>query len=200
MKPTFNAISAEGVKLVSFNIDTCGFFARSLEDLQLVADVFNLGWNSPPAAMSLSEAHVAFVKTPVWPMAGPSTIAAMQKAASILQDHGVKVEEVELPDEFCDARALKWIHKTVLSVEAQSAFLMEYRMDRDKLDANIRGLVENESNLTLQDMVEAVDKYASMRSSFDRFAANFSAIITPSAVDVAPLGLDDMGDSSFNSL
>lgn len=200
MKPTLNAISAEGVKVVSFNIDTCGFFARSMEDLQLVADVFALGKDDPLKTVSLKEARVAFIKTPLWPMAGPGTIAAMEKAAKILEKHGVKVEEVDLPSEFGDAQSLKRTHKTVLNVEAQASFLIEYRMDRTKLDPKIRGLVENISNFTVKETVEAMDRYASMRSTFDKFAADFSAIITPSAIDVAPCGLGDMGDSSFNFL
>jgi Asp-tRNA(Asn)/Glu-tRNA(Gln) amidotransferase A subunit family amidase len=202
MKPTLNAISTEGVKVVSFNIDTCGFLARSMEDLQLVADVFALGKDDPlkTVLVSLKEARVAFIKTPLWPMAGPGTIAAMEKAAKILEKHGVKVEEVDLPSEFSDAQTLRRTHKTVLNVEAQAAFLIEYRMDRTKLSPKIRGLVENVSNFTLKETVEAVDRYASMRSTFDKFAADFSAIITPSAIDVAPRGLGDMGDSSFNFL
>lgn len=200
MKPTLNVISAEGVKVVSFNIDTCGFFARSIEDLQLIADVFALRKDDPLKTASLKEARVAFIKTPLWPMAGPGTMAAMEKAAKILENHGVKVEEVDLPSEFSDVHTLRRTHKTVLNVEAQTAFLVEYRMDKTKLDPKIRGLVENASNFTLKETVEAVDRYANMRSTFDKFAANFSAIITPSAVDVAPHGLDDMGDSSFNFL
>lgn len=33
MKPTYNAISPEGMKTCSITIDTFGFFARSMEDL-----------------------------------------------------------------------------------------------------------------------------------------------------------------------
>lgn len=200
MKPTLNAISAEGVKVVSFNLDTCGFFARSVEDLQLVADVFAIGKIDPLLTVSLKEARVAFIKTALWPMAGPGTILVMEKAAEILQRHGVRVEELDLPSEFSDAQTLRRTHKTVLNVEAHAAFLMEYRMDRMKLNSKIRGLVENVSKFTLQESVEAVNRYASMRCAFDKFAANFSAIVTPSAVDIAPHGLGDMGDSCFNFL
>ncbi|MCJ1271071.1 hypothetical protein MMC22_010970 [Lobaria immixta] len=200
MKPTLNAISAEGVKVVSSNIDTCGFFARSMEDLQLVADVFALGKDDPLKKVSLKEARIAFIKTPLWPMAGPGTIAAMERTAKILEKHGVKVEEVDLPSEFSDAQTLRRTHKTVLNVEAQASFLMEHRMDRTKLNPKLSGLVENISNFTVKETVETMDRYASMRSTFDKFATDFSAIITPSAIDVAPHGLGDMGDSSFNFL
>ncbi|TGO29197.1 hypothetical protein BPAE_0017g00020 [Botrytis paeoniae] len=42
MKPTYNAIPLEGQKICSISLDTLGFFSRSVEDLQLLADVFSL--------------------------------------------------------------------------------------------------------------------------------------------------------------
>ena len=200
MKSTLNAVSAEGVKLVSFNIDTCGVFSRSMEDLELLADIFALGEHGSPKPASLKEARAAFVKIPIWFMAGPGTTAPMEKAAKILGKHGVQVEEIDLPSELGDAQTLKQTHRTVLNGEAQAAFLIEYWMDKTKLNPKIRGLVENASNITLKETVEATDRYATMRSTFDKFAAEYSAIITPSAVDVAPRGLGDMGDSCFNFL
>nr|ODN86714.1 hypothetical protein L203_03962 [Cryptococcus depauperatus CBS 7841] len=50
MKPTFSAISVEGQKAFSPSFDSFGFFARGIEDLQLLADVFALqdDKSSPP--------------------------------------------------------------------------------------------------------------------------------------------------------
>ena len=201
MKPTFNSISPEGIKLVSFNLDTCGFFARSMDDLQLVADLFAFRrFDSPRKELTLRSPRVAFVKTPIWPEAGRSTIAAMEKAAEILQRHDIAVDHVELPPQLNDRDNLRLTHKMVLNGEAEAAFLKEYRLDKDQLSRKIRGLVENKSNFTLKDIVRAIDRYAAMRPIFDDFADDYSAIITPSATDVAPLGLEDMGDAAFNFL
>ena len=182
MKPTHNAISAEGVKLVSFNIDnidTCGFFARSIEDPQLVANVFALGKDEPLKTVPLKETRIAFIKPSFWPSAGSGTVTVMEKAAKILKKHCVLVEEIDLLSEFSNEQTLWRTHRMILDVEAQAAFLMEYRMDKTKLSPKIRSIVENASNFTLKETVEAVDRYARMRSTFDKFAANFSAIITP---------------------
>lgn len=198
MKPTYNAISTEGQKTCAMTIDSFGFFARSIEDLQLVADVFALNDDGPPKDISLKEARVAFMKTPVWPQAGPGTIAAMEKAATILESHDVKVEEVAFPPEFSDLDALKRMHSVVANSDAQEAFLREYRMDKTKLAPEIRNLVENSSKYTRKERLQALDRYASMRPIFDEIAANYSAIITPSAIDEAPLGLNDFGSAAFN--
>ena len=200
MKPTYSTISLEGIKPVSCTIDSFGFFARSIEDLQLVADTFALKDKGPPVMISLEQSKVALLKTPIWPIAGPGTIAAMKKAAEIFKNHGVEVEEVAFPSAFSDVEALKMMHKRVFIAETQVAFLKEYQMDKTKLGSQIRDLVENKPNFAREEIVEALDRYASMRSIFDEIAANFSVTITPSAVDEAPLGLGDMGDSGFNFL
>ncbi|KAL5325135.1 hypothetical protein ACEPPN_006258 [Leptodophora sp. 'Broadleaf-Isolate-01'] len=180
MKPTYNAISPEGQKTCTATIDSSGFFARSMEDLQLLADVLALKDDSPLEEVPLKEARVALMKTPVWPQGGPGTIATMEKAANILRSRGVKVE----------GRGG--------NSDAQEAFLREYRMDKTKLAPEIRHLVENRCNYTRKERVQATDKYASMRTIFDDIAAKYSAIITPSVVDEAPLGLGDFGSAAFN--
>jgi len=198
MKPTYNAISPEGQKTCSITTDTFGFFARSVDDLQLIADVFALEDDGPLRDISLREARVAFIKTPMWHRAGPGTVAAMEKAVTILESCGVKVEQVFFPSEFNDVDFLKRMHNVVANSDAQAAFLREYRMDKTKLDPEICSLVENGSNYTRKERLQALDKYASMRPIFDKIAANYSVIIAPSAVDEAPLGLNDMGSAAFN--
>ena len=198
MKPTYNSISTEGQKTCSVNIDTFGFFARSIEDLQLVADVFALKDNGPTKDISLKEARVAIMKTPMWHRAGTGTVAAMEKAAAILESCGAKVEQVSFPLEFDDCNTLERMHNVVTNSDAQTAFLKEYRMDKSKLHPEICRIVESSSNYSHEEVVQALDRYASMRPIFDKIAANYSAIITPSAVDEAPLGLSYMGSAAFN--
>lgn len=200
MKPTYNAISSEGTKTFSITFDTIGFFARSIEDLQLVAEVLMIEDDEPPNDISLKEASVALIKTPMWPKAGPSTEAAMKQAADILQASGVRVEEIPLPPEIGGSEAFEQMQRIIMKREAQVALLREYRVDKTRIAPSIRRIVENSSNSTHKEQTHAEDTLASIRSVMDKLAANYSAIITPSAVDEAPLGLDDMGSPVFNTL
>ena len=199
-KPTHNAISTEGVKTVAFSIDTCGFSTTSPDDLQFLANVFALHPNNAPQASLSSRPRFALLKTPMWHMAGPSTIAAMEKAVQILERHGMEVDEVGLPFEFGNAASLWQTHETVVNGEARAALRVDYDRDKSKLHTEITDFVENRSAVTPEQHVQAIDKYASLRSSFDRFASSYSAILTPSVIDVAPLGLEYMEDPSFNFL
>ncbi|KAL8849640.1 MAG: hypothetical protein Q9221_005407 [Calogaya cf. arnoldii] len=198
MKPTYNATSPEGQKTCAITIDTFGYFARSIEDLQLITDVFALKDDGSCRDVSLKEARIAVMRTPVWHRAGPGTVAAMEKAVSILQNSGAKVKQVPFPPEFGDYDSLKRMNTVVAQSECQAAFLKEYRMDKSKLNPEIRSIVENSSHYTRKEILQALDKYASMRPIFDQIAAKYFAIITPSAVDEATLGLHDMGSTAFN--
>jgi len=200
MKPSMNVISPEGVKLVAFTIDTVGYMARSMDDLQLVADVFAFRREQSSGTTSLKDARVGFIKSPMWSAAGAGTIAAMDNGAAILRNHGVAVEEVELPPEFGGMARLKSIHSTVLNGEGQAAFLKEYRLNKTELDPRIQAFDDGSITISSEDMVHAQDDYGELRRAFDDLAGSYSAIITPSAVDIAPLGLGDMGSSVFNFL
>lgn len=200
LKPTYNAISTEGQKAFAPTFDTFGFFARSVEDLQLLTDVFGLEDDDPPRITPLEEVSIALIKTPMWPAAGPGTVAAMKQAAIIFEQNGIKVEEVSLPSEVSDADSVKRIQKIITNGEAQVSFLREYRVDKANLAAEIRDIVENTSNITHKEIVEATDTYSSMRHAVNNMAKDYTAILTPSAVDEAPIGLDDMGRATFNTM
>jgi Asp-tRNA(Asn)/Glu-tRNA(Gln) amidotransferase A subunit family amidase len=200
LKPTYNAISPEGQKTFSVTFDTVGFFARSVKDLQLVSGIFALKDDESPRNIPLNEATVALIKTPMWSRAGPGTVSCMQKAAAILKTNGVSVEEVSFPLECDDAPSLEQLQEAIISSESRVAFLREYRMDKKMLGPDICRIVENSANYTNKDRMEAFDKYCSFRPMIDKLAGGYSAIITPSVIDEAPLGLDDMGSPDFNTL
>ncbi|KPM43268.1 hypothetical protein AK830_g3256 [Neonectria ditissima] len=197
LKPTWNAISAEGQKVSSLTLDTFGFMARSIEDLQVLADVFALRDDEPPQAVQLSNARFALVKSPVWPKAGPGTIAAMERAAQILRDAGASVEEVALPPEFDNLLAMQ---NQVLQAEAGVAFYREYNTARDGMSDKLVDMAANIDTCSKKEFLRAFDTIASLRPKFDQIAEGYTAIITPSSVDVAPVGIEWTGNSDFNGI
>ncbi|KAL3473889.1 amidase signature domain-containing protein [Aspergillus californicus] len=199
MKPTYNAISLEGQKTFAHTFDTLGFFARSIDDLQLLADVFAIKDDKSPEDIPPQSVSVALIKTPMWAQAGPSTVAAREKAAAILQNCGAQVEKVPFPPELSDAQALGRIQKVIMSAEAQRSFLREYRVDKAHLAPEICAMVENTANYTNEEVAEALDTYATMRRIINDMAKKYSVILTPSAMDEAPVGLGDMGSATPNT-
>jgi amidase len=195
MKPTWGAISREGVKVCSLNLDTIGFFTRSVADLELLADVFRLEDDEKrPVPFAISGARFAVCKTHVWPEAGPGTQNALALAVKLLRDQGATVEELDLPAEFTAVTAST---SYVFACDANRTFLNEYIRAKDKLDPVIVGFVENALKISNRDHLAALDTLAQLRPKIDAIATGYDAILTPSVVDEAPERLDQTGSPAF---
>jgi Asp-tRNA(Asn)/Glu-tRNA(Gln) amidotransferase A subunit family amidase len=171
-------------------------------DLELIGNIFALEREKNKLEpITLSAISVALIETPFFDQAGNGTRAAMSQASEILKEAGVKsVDKVELPLENDNAETLNRIHKAVFGYEAKNAFLADVRHDKQhELDPKIRKFVEDPKCSNVE-TTEALEAYEHIQTDFDKFARKYYAFITPSAVDIASEGLDDMGTSIFNLL
>ncbi|KAJ6581255.1 amidase signature domain-containing protein [Mycena capillaripes] len=194
-KPTFGAISREGVKFCSLNFDTMGFFSRSTADLELLADAVWLEDDQNPSApFSIESAKFAVCKTHVWPQVGPGTINALDLAVKLLRDQGALVEELELPAEFSSVTKS---HQQAFERDAGTTFVSEYIRAKDNLDPLLVKFVENPSKTSHRDHLTALDNLAQLRPKIDIIASRYDAILTASVVDEAPEGLASTGNAAL---
>ncbi|PSN69367.1 Asp-tRNA Asn/Glu-tRNA Gln amidotransferas-like protein subunit A [Corynespora cassiicola Philippines] len=196
MKPTWNSISREGLKLYSLIFDTLGLYARSVDDLKLLLDAFHLVDDEPQEHFTIKGAKFALLTlpTPEWPEPGPGTAAALKKGTELLRAHGAEVEEITLPDEF---RPMYKYHLQVLSGDGRVAFLPDYQNSKDKLDELLIHHVENKDKHTRKDQLKAFDGLAAMRPKLDALADMYAAVLAPSVLDVAPEGHESTGSAAF---
>lgn len=194
LKPTWGAISREGLAQYSMTCDTLGLYARSVEDLELLSQVFQLADDEPIPAepFPIKGSKIAFCKTHVWAKAGPGTKAAWAKAQELLSAHGASVEEIDLPDDF--GKIADW-HEKVLAGEGRTSFLGNYLLAKDKMHETMTSHVENIKKFSRKAQLEAYDNCARLRPVWDDIANNYDAVITPSVVDEAPIGMDSTGDA-----
>lgn len=205
LKPTWNAINRDGQKIYSLILDTLGLYARSVADLELLADVFALVDDEQPqqptaagAGFSIKGAKFGIMKTMVWAdNVEPGTAAAMDKAAQLLRDQGAQVEDVELPD---DLAALPDWHRVVLDRDGRTAYLPEYRVGKDVLHPQLVGHVENSQGYTHAAHLRAFDSIAAARPRVDALLAGYAAVVTPSVPGEAPLGIAKTGSAVFNCI
>lgn len=194
-KPTWNAITREGQKIYSLILDTLGLYARSVDDLKLLADTFLVFDDEPaPENFTIKGAKFAILKTMVWPDVGAGTAAALDKAISLLHEHGATTEEITLPENLND---LPTWHATVLASEGRTAFLPEYAVAKDKISQQLVGHVENCEKISRKAQVDAFDKISAARPVIDMILSKYDAIITPSVPDEAPLGIEKTGSAAF---
>ncbi|KAJ7074898.1 glutamyl-tRNA amidotransferase subunit A [Mycena belliarum] len=192
-KPTWGAISREGVKICSLTLDTMGFFARSVADLELLAEAVKLEDDEKVhAPFKVVGAKFAVCKTHVWPKVGPGTVDALNLAVQLLRAQGAAVDELELPDEFA---IITTAHQQVLQRDARTSFMSQYIRAKSQLDPQLIEFVENP--ISNRDYLTGLDVLASLRPKMDHILNAYAAILTPSAVDEAPEGLASTGSPAL---
>jgi amidase len=185
-------------------LDTIGFFARSISDIQLISRVFNI--IEPTASPSLSpksisECSFGFVKTDQWnSLASDDLKTVWAKAQDLLTKSGAQVEEVDLGPQFENLAGPNGRIAELTEAEAQTNILREYRIGKDKLDPQVISWAENGRGTTRQRLVQVQDEIATLRPKMDEIAGKYSVLITPSVPGEAPEGLEWTGSPHFCSL
>ncbi|RGP74762.1 amidase [Fusarium sporotrichioides] len=194
-KPTWNSISREGQKMFSIINDTLGLYARSVADLNLLADVFALEDDQPPNPnVLLKGLRIGICKTMVWPQAGYGLVNAMIKAIELLRSNGAIVTEIEFPEHLQDLP--DW-YSTIFNSDGRTAFLPEYRLDKNRIADQLVGHVENRMKISRAAQLKAFDNIAAARPVVDDMLSQFDAVLTPSVPDEAPEGIESTGSAAF---
>ncbi len=196
LKPTWGAVSREGAKLYSATLDTVGWYGRGVDDLRMLAELFEIG-APPPPPPPVSAMRFAVCHTSVWIDAEPASRAALAQAAQRLAAAGAQVTELTLPAAF--DRLPADLHKAVLHGEGRAAFLNLKRQFGDAAHDDFRSRAENRAGITPAMLTEAYDIAAACRAKFDSLAAGYHGILTPSAPGIAPVGRSP-GNPAFNQM
>lgn len=198
LKPTWGLVSFEGVKTYSPTLDTLGWYGRSIDDLALLLEVLApLRPGDAVATPAAGPLRVALCRTPSWDQAEAASQQALIAAAERFRAAGVVVDDLDLPDAFAP---LADLHSLIMRAEGRAAFLADYAAAYDNLDQSFRDQVENVDGYTPDRLTAALDRAACCRPEFDRLAAPYDAVLTPSAPGEAPAGLAATGTALFNRM
>ena len=206
-KPTHGLIPRQGIMKLSRTLDQVGVFARTLEDVALLAEQLTGHDERDPdtrprariafvqtAAMEPPlEPRVAFVKTPHWESAQQDTRAALEELAATL---GAQCEEYTLPDSLREA--WEW-HGTIMQAEMALNLDLEWEKGRERLSEPLRALLERGRATPALDYQKAMARVARLNQGFEELFQNYDAVLTPSAPGTAP-GLETTGDPVFCAL
>jgi Asp-tRNA(Asn)/Glu-tRNA(Gln) amidotransferase A subunit family amidase len=192
MKPTWNTVSAEGVKLGSTTLDTVGWYGRSVADLALVADAFALGDDAVSDFTTLEGARIAIHPTPH--TVESSSRDALEMMTRRLQAAGARTVQLELAE---IVSPLQGLWEVVARLEGRSALLNLERSQPHLLHKEFVDRVNNVAGFTRTNLVDAYDTAARCRVRFDQIAREFDAVLTLSAPGEAPRARTQ-GDNTLN--
>ncbi len=206
-KPTHGLIPRHGILKLSRTLDQAGVFARTLEDIALLAEqITGFDEHDPdtrPRARipfvqwatseSVLDPLLAFVKTPVWERAEDETREAFAELAGVL---GAQCEEIGLPESL--RPAWDW-HRTIMEAEMAANFDLEWEKGRDRLSESLRGQLARGREIRALDYHKALARIPKLIDGFDEIFARYDAVMTPAAAGTAP-GIATTGDPAFCTL
>ncbi len=207
-KPTHGLVPRGGIMRLSRALDQVGLFARSLEDIALLAEQL-AGYDErdpdtrararPAFVATVAEEpplppHLAFVKGPAWDRAEQATREAYAELVATL---GERITEIELPA--TGGQALGW-HRTIMEAEMAASLDREWERGRERLSEPLRALLERGLAVSALEYQRALARIPLLNETFSGLFERFDAIVTPAAPGAAPKGLDSTGDPAFCTL
>lgn len=199
LKPTRGLVDLEGVKALSGELDTLGWFAREPEDLELLGVVLADAWPEGPSLRE-AEAHpappaFAFARTPWWDRADDDGRRAVEDAARRLGAAGARVREVELPERFA---GLPEAQEEVMAFDMARSLAREHEHHADLLSDVLRALLER-GRATARDAAErAVALGAECRAMLAAELEPGEALLVPAVIgEPPPLHAGTTGDPLF---
>ena len=207
-KPSFGLVPRHGILEQSRPLDQVGFFARSVEDLAIVAEpligyderdpdtrmtarprLHEVALQEPPLTPTL-----AFTKTPNWGDADEQTRLAFDELAAALGRH---VLPFDVPALFRDA--WQW-HAAIMEADIARNYRDLYERGRDRLSASLRAQIERGRQVRAIDYNDALDRIVATRRAFDEVFDRCDALMTAAAPGPAPRGLESTGSPAFCTL
>jgi Asp-tRNA(Asn)/Glu-tRNA(Gln) amidotransferase A subunit family amidase len=207
-KPSRGMISRRGVLRTSKSLDQVGAFARSAEDVSLVADALsaydpkdNLSFARPRA-----DCHGGYWQdVPVEPdlvwldMPYDNRLAndAREGLAEVVERLNGRVERIPAPNTFANlVEAQRVIHQFEFCQHLQETL----DAHRDALSEELKTIVKTGRGISADMYAEAISYMEAAEAFFDTFFHDYDAIIAPSAGGEAPKIEDGTGDPIFSTI
>ena len=202
-KPTRGLFSRRGCLETSATLDQPGIFARSLDDLAILADALTGFDATDPASIPrpvprleagyASPAPVeplfAFIDLPY---ADRLTPAMRDGLDGFVQALGDRVERIPAPASFAE---IIDHHATIHRYEFYRALRNDPGLARDQIDDVMKGLLAHGARITKTEYDAACGWLEGTKDWFAAFFNDYDAIIAPSALGEAPPLAGGTGDS-----
>ena len=208
LKPTYGRISRHGIIPFAWSLDHPGPMAKTVEDAAfLLAIVAGPDPHDPSAAIQPVPSFAEDLKAaPRGLTAGipdryfseqssPAAAAAFQEAIRVLEQLGVRMYEVKLPDSF---EAGVKAGRVIMYAEAAAFHRDWFKRQPEGYGAKIAGMIEAGLMIPAASYLRAQQVRSVAIAAMRRLLTDVDVLLAPSAPGPAPEGLGSTGDPVFN--
>jgi amidase len=196
-KPTYNTFNKAGVKPAAESIDTIGWIARSIDDIERLTSVLRMQEPQPPRVLNAAP-RIGLCRTEMWSTAQPETTSAVEDAAAALAKAGGAVRDIELPEAFAGLHALA--RGTINHFERAACMAFEWDHHREALSPHMRRYIEDGLKTSRADYVAAWRRVEECRALLPKVFEDVDVLLTPCVPGEAPRGLASTGDPSMQAM
>ncbi len=208
-KPSAGLVPRSGMLEFSTTLDQVGVFARSVEDVALVASAIvghdaadrdslanahELADDLFPVAPPARPPRLAAVRSPVWHLADAAQRAQFERDIRALREAGAQVAEIGLGEVFAQAHTMQ---RRIMYADGARALGHLQTGHRAQLSEALNRLLDDGRNISETEYREALAAQASLQQALQDFLVSFDALITPPARGEAPATLETIGDPAF---
>ncbi|MGB0631779.1 MAG: amidase [Alphaproteobacteria bacterium] len=190
-KASLDGLDRTGIAGLKKNLDTLGYFARSVDDIGLVYSAVT-GRKIPPESR---RPRIGLCRTPMWVEAENCAQAALETAADKLSAAGYDVRDVDLPSQF---DTIEEPFRVISNYEGKEALADEFRDHMDKMNPWMQET--GKSTWSREEYVEALAAADAARAALGGLYDDFPVLLTPSTAGEAPADLTSVTMSSFNRM
>jgi Asp-tRNA(Asn)/Glu-tRNA(Gln) amidotransferase A subunit family amidase len=197
LKPTRGLVELHGVKALSGELDTLGWFARDPDDLELLGVVLADAWPEAPDEPDDPDAlgAIAFARTPWWDRADDDGRRAVEDAARRLADAGAAVRELELPERFAP---LAEAQEQLMAFDMARSLAHEHEHHADELSDVLRAFLDRGRAVEREDAERAVALGRECRALLAELLQAGETLLVPATTgEPPPLDGGTTGDPLF---
>ena len=196
-KPTYNMFNTEGVWPAADSIDTLGWLAGSLDDVELLTAVLRMQVPQTPRAMS-GVPRIGVWRTDLWDTLQNEFRVAVEDAATRLGEAGAEVRDVAMPAAF---EGLHVVARSTIGFYERAA-CMAYFWDhaREKLSPQMHSYIENGHKISRDDYIAGLRRLDQCRGLLPSVLADIDVLLVPCVPGEAPKGHASTGDASLQAI
>ena len=196
-KPTYNTFNKAGVWPAADSIDTIGWLARSIDDIELLTSVLRMQVPQPPRKLN-SAPRIGVWRTDLWDTAQDETKAAIAEAAAKLGKAGAMVRDVDMPAAFTGLHVIA--RSTIGFYERAACMAFAWDNERERLSPQMRRYIENGHEISRDEYVAGMRRLDECRALLPAVLANLDVLLVPCVPGEAPKGLGATGDPSMQAI
>ncbi|HET7767079.1 MAG TPA: amidase [Burkholderiales bacterium] len=197
-KPTLDTLPIQGALPFAETLDQVGVFARSVADAAyLAACLAEPGVFSVEVDALSRPPRVAALPRFPWNAAERGAAAQMQATLRRLSAAGTEVREMDLPDEFEDA---KRVHRTIMLYEGAREHAQRQAAHRRVMSAALNAAIDEGLAMSHDEYRAALARRAALAGMARDLFADCDVVASLPAPGAAPARLDVTGDPSFCTL